>query len=73
MRPHDLRYHGPVRKQPDHTSAYDRMVAALERLKAKLETADDTSIGHLPRLLDEMAGLCDRALGAALLLKEKCK
>jgi hypothetical protein len=69
----DLEHFGPLKAKPDHPSAYSRLIEALEKLRGKLDGADDTRIVDLPRLLDEMAGLCDRAHGAALLLEAKCR
>jgi hypothetical protein len=68
-----LEHFGPVKAKPDYPSAYSLLIDALEKLRGKLDDADDTRIGDLPGLLDEMAGLCDGAHGAALLLAAKCK
>lgn len=72
MRDTDLSYFGPVR-QPTPAETYDRLIDALNGLRAKLDTAPEARIGDLSQLLADMVALCYRAHGAAVLLEEKCK
>jgi hypothetical protein len=63
-----IKHFGPVTARPDTPSAQDRLLESLDKLRAKLDAADDTRFADMPRLLDEMMQQCDRARGAALLL-----
>jgi len=73
MRDIDLRHFGPVAREPTPAENYDRLMDALEGIRAKLDTAHDVRLADLTTMLSDMASLCKCAQEATRRLESKCK